>query len=111
MILKKSFQSQGINKKPKMEYTGLSKRGIELVPKEPNPLVLYLNEYNKDPFQAESNPSGIIDCGVAENDVGYILMIGAVLALRFNVKNSRSCHLKFLLALEWHLTSPFIYQI
>jgi hypothetical protein len=52
-----------------MEYPGLSKRGIELVPKEPNPLVIYMNEYAKDPFHAESNPKGIIDCGVAENDV------------------------------------------
>jgi len=52
-----------------MEYTGLSKRGEELEPKELNPLLNYLNEYNKDPYNAESNPRGIIDCGVAENDV------------------------------------------
>lgn len=55
-----------------MDYTGLSKRGIDLVPKEPNPLVTYLNEYGKDPFDAETNPKGIIDCGVAENDVSII---------------------------------------
>ncbi len=58
-----------------MEYTGLSKRGVELVPKEPNPLINYMNEYSKDPYDLESNPKGIIDCGVAENDVIEINII------------------------------------